>query len=52
MCSVIPHVPVRDDGAAILGPLTVLGWPHVFRGPVRRLFGIEQSLVDLARDVP
>ena len=30
MCSVIPHVPVRDDGAVILGRLIVLGWPHVF----------------------
>ncbi len=33
MCSVIPHVPVRDDGAVILGHLTVLGWPPVFLGP-------------------
>jgi hypothetical protein len=41
MCSVIPHVPVRDDGSAILGRLTVLGWPYVFLGPVRWLFGIE-----------
>jgi hypothetical protein len=37
---------------ALRPSLAPLGWPHVFRGPVRRLFGIEQSLVGLSCDVP